>query len=73
MSPDALKSLVNPASVSSVRAYYFGKIDPLILSFEKKIPIHLVKLINPTLNGIGLLQPIIFENLAPTIVLEVRK
>ena len=73
MTPYALESLVNISSVSSASAYYFGKIDPLILSLEKRMPIYLVKIINATLNGIGLLQPIVFEKLAPTIVLEVRK
>ena len=73
MTTQALESLVDRSKVSDVRAYYFGKIDPLILSLEKKMPVYCVKLINILLNGIGLLQPIVLSSIAPLLVLEVRK
>lgn len=73
MSPKALESLVNRSTVSNVRAYRFGRIDPLILSLEKRMPVYWVKLINVSLNGIGLLQPIVLAKIAPMLVLEVRK
>ena len=73
MTPVVLKSLVNNSEVSSVKAYHFGKIDPLILSLEKKMQIHYVKIINIFLNGIGILQPMVFAKIAPMLVLEVRK
>ena len=73
MSPKSLESLVNRSKVSSIRAYHYGRIDPLILSFEKKFPVFLVKLLNVFLNGIGLLQPIVIAKIAPMLVLEVRK
>lgn len=73
MSPKGLESLVNRLTVSSVKAYHYGRIDPLILSLEKKLPAYWVKIVNILLNGIGLLQPIIIAKIAPMLVLEVRK
>ena len=73
MSPKALESLVDHVEVSSVSAYYFGKMDPLILSLEKRMPLFFVKLINISLNGFGLLQPVVLSKIAPMLVLEVRK
>ena len=73
MNVKSLKHLANDLNVQSVKVYYFGKIDPLILSLEKKIPIPVVKIINIILNGFGLLQPIIINIFAPMLVLEIKK
>ena len=73
MNIKSLKHLTSDLNVQSVKVYYFGKIDPLILSLEKKLPIPVVKVINIILNGIGLLQPLIINIFAPMLVLEIQK
>lgn len=73
MNPSSLEQLVNSASVTHIKAYYYGSVDPLILSLERKMPILLVKVINLLLNSFGLVQPFVISKLAPMLVLEVKK
>lgn len=73
MNPNSLEQLVNSSSVTHAKAYYYGSVDPLILSLERKIPIFLVKIINLLLNSFGLVQPFVISKFAPMLVLEVKK
>jgi 2-polyprenyl-3-methyl-5-hydroxy-6-metoxy-1,4-benzoquinol methylase len=73
MNIKSLKYMASNLNVKSVNVYNFGKVDPLILSFQKKLPIFVVKLINITLNTIGLLQPLTINFFSPMLVLEIQK
>jgi 2-polyprenyl-3-methyl-5-hydroxy-6-metoxy-1,4-benzoquinol methylase len=73
MNLTALRSLVDSSDFTSVRTYPFGKVDPWLINFEKRLPARLARLISLGVNGIGLLQPMSAAALAPLLVLEVRK
>ena len=73
MNPSALKALVDSPDVESARAYPFGAVSPWLVSFDKRLPVFLARLLSLGINFMGLLQPFTIEALAPMLVLEVRK
>lgn len=73
MSVVALRKLVDPTRFASVRTYAFGNIDPWLITFDKRLPAGLARLLSLGVNGVGLLQPMSAAALAPLLVLEIRK
>lgn len=73
MNPCDLSALVDSLDVESARAYPFGTVSPWLVSFDKRLPRFVAKLVSLGINAMGLLQPLTIEALAPMLVLEVRK
>jgi 2-polyprenyl-3-methyl-5-hydroxy-6-metoxy-1,4-benzoquinol methylase len=73
MTPCALTALADSPDVESVRAYPFGAMSPWLVSFDKRLPRYLAKMVYFSANVLGLLQPLTIKKLAPLLVLEVRK
>lgn len=73
MNPCALMALVDSLDVESARAYPFGVMAPWLISFDKRLPRFIAKLIPLVVNTIGLLQPFTISALSPLLVLEVKK
>lgn len=66
-------ALVDSPDVESVRAYPFGVMSPWLISFDKRLPRVLSKLVCLGVNAMGLMQPLTIEAIAPMLVFEVRK
>jgi len=73
MNPCALTALVDSPDVESARAYPFGAMSPWLVSFDKRLPRFVAKLVSRGVNAMGLLQPLTIEAFAPMLVLEVHK
>lgn len=73
MNPCALTALVDSPDVESARAYSFGAMSPWLVSFDKRLPRFVAKLVYLGVNAMGLLQPLKIGALAPLLVLKVRK
>lgn len=73
MNPCDLSALVDSPDVESTRAYPFGAVSPWLVSFDKRLPRFVAKLVSLGINVMGLLQPLTIKVLAPMLVLEIRK
>jgi SAM-dependent methyltransferase len=56
--------------VRDVRAFYTGKLNPWLISLDKRLPSPLAQTINLAANAVGLFQPIVIKAVAPLIALE---
>ena len=70
MREDALRSLASGLATSKIDAYKYGRINPWLLSFDRKLPGLVSYGLQFMGNAIGLLQPLDLAPLSPLLVLE---
>jgi 2-polyprenyl-3-methyl-5-hydroxy-6-metoxy-1,4-benzoquinol methylase len=73
MSASALKDLAPKDLSRSVEGYTFGRFSPWVWSWTSRFSARLSRIISWSLNGLGLLQPVVVAALSPTLVLEIER
>jgi SAM-dependent methyltransferase len=70
MDVGALTALAPADLVTQARAYPTGRLSPWLVSFERRWPRLVARMVSHLLNAVGLVQPFEVRALSPTLVLE---
>lgn len=73
MTPAALRALAPLGEGLEVRACYWGRLAPWLLSLERAMPRQIAWGLSLFINGVGILQPRDLRLLAPLIILTIRR
>ena len=70
MQPDSLRRLATGLDCSEIKVYRFGRVNPWLMSLDKKWPQPLAQSLNLIGNVAGLLQPMDVPGVCPLLVME---